>query len=65
MLREIPAVGRAATLSLALALAVSACGIKGPLKLPPAPAAAPASSAPDAGSAPPPVPDEGTPGKKP
>jgi predicted small lipoprotein YifL len=63
MLREIPAVGRAAVLSIALTLAVSACGIKGPLKLPPAPPAAP--SAPDAGSAPQPVPDEGTPGKKP
>jgi predicted small lipoprotein YifL len=62
MLREISAVGRAAVLSAALALAVSACGIKGPLKLPPAQPAAP--SAPDAGSAPQPVPDESAPGKK-
>ena len=63
MLREISAVGRTASLSIALALALSACGIKGPLKLPPAPPAAP--STPDAGSVPQPVPDEGTPGKKP
>jgi len=48
MLREIFAFGRAAALSAALALAVSACGIKGPLKLPTAPPAAPASSAPAA-----------------
>ena len=62
MLREISTIGRAAALSAALALAVSACGIKGPLKLPPAKPAAP--SAPDAGSASQPVPDESTPGKK-
>lgn len=65
MLREIAAVGRAAVLSVALTLAVSACGIKGPLKLPPAPPATPTSSTPIAGSAPQPVPDEGAPGKKP
>jgi len=77
MLREISAIGRAAALPVVLALLVSACGIKGPLKLPPAPPAAPASSAstaspatplsnaPDAAAAPQSVPDESTPGKKP
>ena len=64
MLRDFPAVGRAVAAMLALALAVSACGIKGPLKLPPPPAA-PSAPAPE--SAPPaaPAPDESTPGKKP
>ena len=75
MLREISTVGRVAVLSTALTLAVSACGIKGPLKLPPAapaapapsaPAAAPATAtAPDAPAAPQPTPDESIPGKKP
>ena len=62
MLRDFAAVGRAVAAMLALALAVSACGIKGPLKLPP-PAA---PSAPGAATEPtPPAPDESTPGKKP
>ena len=66
MLRDFPAVGRAIAATLALALAVSACGIKGPLKLPP-PAAPSAPSAPAAGaeSPAPPATDESTPGKKP
>lgn len=64
MLRDFAAVGRAVAAMLALALAVSACGIKGPLKLPPPPPAAP--SAPGGATEPtPPAPDESTPGKKP
>jgi predicted small lipoprotein YifL len=63
MLRDFAAVGRAVAAMLALALALSACGIKGPLKLPPPPAA---PSAPGAATEPaPPAPDESTPGKKP
>ncbi len=63
MLRDFATVGRAVAAMLALALAVSACGIKGPLKLPPPPAT---PSAPGATTEPtPPAPDESTPGKKP
>jgi predicted small lipoprotein YifL len=64
MLRDFAAVGRAVAAMLALALAVSACGIKGPLKLPPPPAT---PGAPASESAPPaaPAPDESASGKKP
>ena len=64
MLRDFAALGRAVAAMIALALAVSACGIKGPLKLPPPPAS---PSAPTAATDPPvpPAPDESTPGKKP
>lgn len=63
MLRDFSAVGRAIAATLALTLAVSACGIKGPLKLPPP--AAPSAPAPGAESPAPPATDESTPGKKP
>jgi predicted small lipoprotein YifL len=58
MLREIPATSRAPRAARALRLLLTAtavaivgvttaaCGIKGPLKLPPPPAAAPSSTAP-------------------
>jgi predicted small lipoprotein YifL len=64
LLRDFAAHGRAVAAMLALALAVSACGIKGPLKLPPPPTA---PSAPAAASEPQasPAPAEGTPDKKP
>ena len=64
MLRDFAALGRAVAAMLALALAVSACGIKGPLKLPPPPAA-PSAPAAATDSPAPPAPDESTPGKKP
>jgi predicted small lipoprotein YifL len=63
MLRDFAAIGRVVAAMLALAFAVSGCGIKGPLKLPPPPAA---PSAPGAATEPaPPATDESTPGKKP
>jgi predicted small lipoprotein YifL len=64
MLRDFAAIGRVVAAMLALALAISACGIKGPLKLPPPPAV---PSVPAAGSASPAVPADGesTPGKTP
>ena len=65
MLRDFAALGRAVAAMLALALAVSACGIKGPLKLPPPPPAAPSAPAAATDSPAPPAPDESTPGKKP
>ena len=63
MLRDFAAVGRSVAAALALALAVSACGIKGPLKLPPP--ATPGTPAAGAESPAPPASDESTPGKKP
>jgi predicted small lipoprotein YifL len=66
MLRDFAALGRAVAAMLGLALAVSACGIKGPLKLPPPPPpAAPSAPAAATDSPAPPAPDESTPGKKP
>jgi len=63
MLRDFPSIGLAIAATLALALALSACGIKGPLKLPPP--AAPSTPAAGAESPAPPATDESTPGKKP
>ena len=63
MLRDVSAVGRVIAATLALALAVSACGIMGPLKLPPP--AAPSAPAAGAESPAPAATDESTPGKKP
>ena len=63
MLRDFAAAGRTVAATLLLALAASACGIKGPLKLPPP--AAPGTTATGAETPAPPATDESTPGKKP